>query len=382
LTDEKLLLRFSGMDGRTFVNNSYKGAMALRNFVDQKSKSPEFDWYQRTYANTVLRKFLERQGLSDIWESRRWTTGRGLGRQTSWDQVSRRWVTLDQDTLSRINRLLNGKLHDEELPNLSKKIGDIIGQIDVKSPQRNALIALLNYINAQGSIALGYTEDILTPKTPSGDAIPGIGWLLWSVPSVGSSTWGINFRERVQYVSSQGGDITFILPEGKYGHTFTALGVCTSYRIWKEILRQINATNPSPDYKFMLSRVIEDDILSKIDDCEDLKNLYAYHIFRQAYGAINKLSSPIANTPIDKPTIGVHINRAIKALATGNRCDFDQRGATSYFELVYLLWAGIKFKMVGSKEKIQSLVDFSTGQQDPDRQEFHNRIKKLTTPST
>jgi hypothetical protein len=272
---------------------------------------------------------------------------------------------------------LGGNLPDAELPNLSKKIGDIMGQMDVRSPQRNALIALSNYIDAQGSIALGYTEDVSIPKAPGGTVIPAIGWLLWSVPSAGFLTWGAIFGKRVQYVSSQGGNITFILPESKYGHTFTPLGVCTSYRIWKEILRQIDSMGPSSDYKRTLSKVMEDDILSKIDDVKDFKKLYAYHVFRQVYALSNEPSSPIANTPIDKSTIGSRVEYAIKALVAGNRSDFDQYGATSHFEFVYLLEAGYKFRIVGSEERIQSFVDFST-----DEQEFHSRFRALMAEST
>jgi hypothetical protein len=279
--------------------------------------------------------------------------------------------------LNQINRLLDGKLPDAELQGLGEKIGDIIGQLDVSSPQRNTLVALFNYINAQGSIVLGYTEDVLTPRNQSGDVMPAIGWPLWSVPSTGFPTWGIDFVRRIQYVSSQGGDITFILPEGEYGYTFTVQGVFTSYCIWKEVLRQIDSMGPSPDYQFMLSGAVAPKILSKINDHGGLKNLYAYHIFRQAYEANNRPYSPIANSPIDKSTIGVYVNDAIQALADKNLSMDNQLGATSHFEFTYLLWIGIDFKMIGSEEKIQSFMEFLLDESDPDAQEFHDRLNAL-----
>jgi hypothetical protein len=284
--------------------------------------------------------------------------------------------------LNQINRLLDGKLPDAELQGLGEKIGDIIGQLDVSSPQHNTLVTLFNYINAQGSIVLGYTEDVLTPRNQSGDVMPAIGWTLWSVPSFGFSTWGMDFVGRIQYVSYQGGDIAFIFPEGAYGHTFTAQGVFTSYHIWKEILRQIDSMGPSPDYQFMLFGVVSPKILSKINDHGDLKNLYAYHVFRQAYEASNGPDSPISDTPIDKPTIGARVNAAIQALADKNLSTDNQEGATSHFELVYLLHAGTKFKIVATEEKIQSFGDFPVDESDPDGQEFRSRIKALMAPST
>jgi hypothetical protein len=310
------------------------------------------------------------------------TSGQVLGRQSSIDHVSKRWAEFDRDTLNQVNRLLYGQLPDAELPALSKKIGDIIDQLSVSSPQRNALAALFNYTKAQGSIALGYNEDILTPKTLGGDSIPAIGWLLWSTPSIGPLTWGIDFVKRIQYVSSQGGDITFILPEGEYGHTFTAQGAFTSYCIWKEVLSQIDAMAPSPDYQFMLFGVVPLEILLKMNNRDDYKNLYAYHVFRQAYEACNKPDSPIADTPIDKPTISAHVQGAIKALAGKDLPTDNQLGGTTYFEFVYLLYEGTNFEIVGTEEKIRKFADFLTDEQDPDQREFHNKIRELTALAT
>jgi hypothetical protein len=278
-------------------------------------------------------------------------------------------------------------LPDAELPDLSKKISDIIGRLSVSCPQRNALVALLNYINAQGSIVLGYTEDILTPRNQSGDVMPAIGWTLWSVPSTGFSTWGVDFVKRVQYVSSQGGDITFILPEGEKGYTFTAQGVFTSFCIWNEVKGLINKyMGDNTDYKLKLSKVIADYILLNINDRKDLKNLYAYHIFRQVYTLCNKPDSPISDTPVDISTIRKHIKTAVEAWDDGDMYEDDQKGATSHFEFTYLLWEGIKFKTIGSEEKIQSFMDFSTGKpgtvQATAQAIFHRKIKALMVPST
>ncbi|MDR2776949.1 MAG: hypothetical protein LBB17_02810 [Puniceicoccales bacterium] len=342
--------RFS--DG-TFIDISHRGAVGVRSVVDQKSKKPRFDWYQRTYANTKLRKQLTQHMLL------------ALGKY-------------NKSTLNQINRLLDGKLHDTELLGLSEKIGDLIGQLSVSSPQRNALVALLNYVDAQGSIALGYTEDILAPKTPGGDVVPAIGWPLWSVPYTGFSTWGVSFAERVKYVSSRGGDITFMLSESGNGHTFTAQGAFTTYCIWKEVLRQVNSVDPSPDYQSILSDIVTLKILSKINDYEDLKILYAYHVFRNVYGACNAPESPIATTFIDKPTIDAHIKDVIEAL---DRQELPQDGATSYFEFAYLLCSGTKFAILATDEKVRSFVDFSTDEQDPDQEEFRDKIKTLMAPT-
>jgi hypothetical protein len=375
---------FIGMGEITFLDKSHAGAAALRASMEAKFSDR---FWQIAYADTDLRQSLIRQELLSrksnqldlVPEAQ--PLVQGLGRSVSLDDFVRRQVKFDPDTEDRVRRLLDGELPDEDLPALSKKIGDIIDQISVSSPRRNALIALLNYIDAQGSIALGYAEDVSDPKTPDGKRILGIGFELWSVPSSGSSTWGSVFPERAQYVSSQGGDITFILPEGEKGHTFTAQGAYASYRIWKEILRQID-TMPELDYKPILSVIIEDDILSKINDSKDLRMIYAHHIFCQVYGASNEPSSPIASTPIDRPTIDLHVERAIKALKDGKVSNSNQRGAMSYFELAYLLEAGHKFRIVGSEEKIQSFVDFSTDESDPDEQEFRSRFRALMAEST
>jgi hypothetical protein len=274
--------------------------------------------------------------------------------------------------------LLGGSLPDAELQNLGKKIGDIVSKLDVSSPQRNALAALLNYINAQGSIALGYSEDILTPKNQSGDVIAAIGWPLWSIPSLGLSTWGADFVRRIQYVSSQGGDITFILPEGEYGCTFTSQGACASYCIWKEILRRIDSMVPKPDYRRMpvWSDVVGDDFFSQSNE-DDFRILYAYYLFLHVYGVNNSSDNPIFDAPIDKSAIGVHIEDAIRALANKNLFQDNQQGVTSHFEFVYLLHAGTEFKIIAGEEKIQSFMDFSTDEQDPDQQEFRDKIRAL-----
>ncbi|MDR1233032.1 MAG: hypothetical protein LBJ75_02105 [Puniceicoccales bacterium] len=373
------------MDGRMFIDSSRKGAMALRNFVDQKSRKPDFDWYQQTYADNVLRKFLARNGLFDVRRTHQsprasmgWSPVRVLGRQSSLDHVSERRTGFDHDTLHQVTRLLGGSLPDAELQSLGKKIGDIITQLDVSSPQRNALAALFNYINAQGSIALGYSEDILTPKNQSGDVIAAIGWPLWSIPSLGASTWGADFVRRIQYVSSQGGDITFILPEGEYGYTFTAQGICTSYCIWKEILRRIDSMDPKPDYRRMpvWSDVVGNTFFLQSNE-EDFRILYAYYLFRYVYGVSNSSDNPIFDAPIDKSAIGAHIEDAIQALADKNLSRSNQLGATSHFEFVYLLCAGTEFKIIAGEEKVRSFVDFSTDEQDPDQQEFRDKIRAL-----
>ncbi|MDR2432769.1 MAG: hypothetical protein LBD34_03385 [Puniceicoccales bacterium] len=363
------------MIGRTFTDISHGGAMALRDFVDRKSKQPYFNWYQRTYARIVLRKFLTRHRILE--QGVRQSTGRGLRRQASLDQLLMRRVAFDHSTLNQINMLLDGKLSEEKFPALSKKIDDMIHQLSISSSQRNALVALFNYINAQGSIALGYTEDILTPKDSRGDVISAIGWTLWTLPFTGPLTWGAIFAKRVKYVSSQGGDITFILPEGRYGYTFTAQGAFTSFYIWEEILKKIDSMDPIPNYQFMLFGVMESSTLSKINDQADFKNLYTYCLFRCVYGASNEPNSGITNTPIDKSAIEARIEAAIKASADKNFPMDNQLGATSHFEFAYLLHAGYKFRMVGTEGKIQSFMNFSTGKQDPIEQKFRDRMAEL-----
>jgi hypothetical protein len=352
------------MDGITFAHRSREGAIGVRNFVDRKFREPFFAWYQQTYASNTLRRFLMGCGIFDM-------QGQRLMER----------ATFDRDTLNQIKWLLKGKLPDVGLPSLGKKISDMIGQLSVSCPQRNALIALLNYINAQGSIALGYSESIFIPTTPIGNVIPAVGWPLWSVPAFGS-IWGMSFIKRVQYISSQGGDITFLLPEGQDSHTFTAQGVYTSYFILKKVWCQIASMNPKPDYKLMLSSVITHDILSNINDPEDLRNLYVYHVFRRVYGMNNTPNRPIASTPIDGSIIGARVKDAIKTFGSKKLSMNNQLGATTHFEFAYLLHAGINFKMIGVEEKIQSFVDFSTGREDPDVQEFCDRIEELTAPST
>jgi hypothetical protein len=391
------------MSRGTFRDVSLEGAMAVKGQIDKISAGSR-DWlstYQRQYAGHTLFKILTGSGLLNARKSRsglikrksieveeqpKFLMGLDLGRRSFDDCFLMECAKFDRDTEIQVMRLLKGKFPDVKLQNLRKKIGDMLGQLSVSCPQRNALIVLLNYIDAQGSIVLGYSEDVLTSTTPDGRSIPAVGWPLWSVPSIGSM-WEITFRKRVQYISSQGGDITFMLPGGQDSHTFTAQGVYTSYCIWGEILRQIASMDPKPNYELMLSGIITHDILSKINDPEDLRNLYVYHVFRRVYGMNNTPNGPIASTPIDGSTIGARVKDAIKTfgsknLTMNNQLEMmnNQLGAMTHFEFAYLLHAGIKFKMVGTEEKIQSFVDFSTGREDPDVQEFCDKIRELTAP--
>ncbi|MDR0742195.1 MAG: hypothetical protein LBE98_01905 [Puniceicoccales bacterium] len=383
------------MSEKIFVDGSRSAAMALRSIVDQADPHCQYS-YSSNILCPSLKKcgvFNRRRALGARKSSREYEpkltpiVGQTLRRSASFDQflnrLGRAW--LDPDTENQVTQLLDDGLPDTELPGLGKKIGDIIGQLSVSCPQRNALVELLNYINAQGSIVLGYNEDVLIPKIPGGDVVPAIGYPLWSIPSTGFESWGMDFGKRVEYVSSQGGDITFMLPEGKYGHTFTAQGVFTSYYIWKEILRQIDSMDPQPDYRSM--RGLASLIGSKLLSCskkEHLRILYAYHIFCLVYASYNRRGSSIATTPIDKSTIGVRVRSAIKVW-NRDSCKIirgENMGEVSHFEFVFLLHEGIKFKMIGSEEKIHSFTDFPVDESDPDGQECRDRIRKSAAPST
>ncbi|MDR1528313.1 MAG: hypothetical protein LBS22_01870 [Puniceicoccales bacterium] len=387
------------MSKEIFIDRSRAAAMALRRIMDQADSRCQYSYSFNTLYPSLeecgvlsRRRALGTRKLSQEHEPSTpivgQTSGLGLRRSASCGKFSKRLklACLDQDTKDQVNRLLDGGLPDTELQGLGKKIANIIGQLSVSCPQRNALIELLNYINAQGSIVLGYKEDVLTPKIPGGDVIPAIGCPLWSVPVFGFESWGMDFRKRLEYVSSQGGDITFILPEGKYGHTFTAQGVFTSYHIWKEILRQIDSMDPQPNYRNMCE--LDSLIGSKFLSCskkEDLRILYAYHIFCLVYASYNRRGSLIATTPIDKSTIGARVRSAIEAWKEhGCKIIFrsGNKGEVSHFELAYLLHAGTKFKIVATEEKIQSFRDFPVDESDPDGQECRDRIRKSAAPST
>jgi hypothetical protein len=108
--------------------------------------------------------------------------------------------------LNEFRNLLNEEITYLTINLSPRKLRDATGVRDV-------IISIINYLNAQQHINLGFKIDAIAPRLHTG----GIGHPLWSTPNASIadiSDWGKVFAERIEYIHSLGenGKISFIDP--------------------------------------------------------------------------------------------------------------------------------------------------------------------------